>query len=108
MIGAYLNEAITLRRVTSRDEWGKATTFDQAVMARVEWGSKLIVNRTGEQVAAAALVYLKSAAAPTHEDSLVIGGIEYAILKIERKGAFSVSHYEVYINPVGTPAGSIL
>lgn len=98
MITAYCSDPITLRTVTSRDQWNNRTTADAAIMGKVIWKTCLVRNIKGEQVVAAATVLIPgSIAIITHEDQIIIDGVEHGILSIAKKAAFSFSHWEVAI-----------
>jgi hypothetical protein len=98
MISAYLIDPITVRYLSTLDQWNTATYSDVATMARIEWSDKLIRNAKGEQVVSAALVYLGGdIVAPTNADRIVIEGIEHAIMRVDKKTDFSISHYEIWI-----------
>lgn len=98
MISAYLIDEVTIRYLATADQWNTATYTDVAAKARVVWSNKLIRNAQGEQVVAAALVYLAGdITAPTNADRITIGGVEHAIVRVDKKAAFSTSHYEVWI-----------
>jgi hypothetical protein len=98
MIRAYMTDPVTLRILSGRDAWQEPAWNSLPVMAKVEWGSRLVRNAKGEQVTAAAVVYLPpSVSQITHEDRVMIDGIEHAIIRIERKEDFSFSHVEVFI-----------
>jgi len=98
MISAYLVDSISVKYLSSLDQWNTPTWSTVAVKARVEWQNKLIRNAAGEQVVAAALVYLASdITAPTNADRIVIAGVEHVIMRVDKKTTFSTSHYEIYI-----------
>ena len=105
MIRSYLIDSITIRYLTALDQWQEPTWNDVAVKARVEWGDKLIRNAQGEQVVSAALVYLAGdVTPPTNADRIILGlivsgveSVEYAIIRVDKKTDFSISHFEVWI-----------
>lgn len=98
MITAYLVDDIVIRYLDTLDPFNTATYTDVAVKARVEWSNKLIRNAQGEQVVAAALVYLAGdITAPTNADRITIDGVDHAIMRVDKKAAFSTSHFEVWI-----------
>lgn len=98
MIGAYLVDAVTLKHLTGRDQWQEPAWAMLALMGKVDWGSRLVRNAQGEQVVAAALVYLPgTVAAVAHEDRIIIDAVEHTIIKIEKKADFSISHWEIFI-----------
>ena len=98
MITAYLVDDVVIRYLDTLDPFNTATYTDVAVKARVEWSNKLIRNTQGEQVVAAALVYLAGdVTAPTNADRITIDGVEHAIMRVDKKTAFSTSHFEVWI-----------
>lgn len=98
MITAYLVDDIVIRYLDTLDPFNTATYTDVAVKARVEWSNKLIRNTQGEQVVAAALVYLAGdITAPTNADRITIDGVDHAIMRVDKKAAFSTSHFEIWI-----------
>lgn len=98
MITAYLVDDIVIRYLDTLDPFNTATYTDVAVKARVEWSNKIIRNTQGEQVVAAALVYLAGdITAPTNADRITIDGVDHAIMRVDKKAAFSTSHFEVWI-----------
>jgi hypothetical protein len=98
MIQAYLVDDIVIRYLATLDPWNTATYTDVAVKARVVWSNKLIRNTQGEQVISAALVYLDGdITALTNADRITIGGLEHAIMRVDKKTDFSTSHYEIWI-----------
>ena len=98
MITAYLVDDVVIRYLATLDPFNTATYTDVAVKARVEWSNKIIRNTQGEQVVAAARVYLAGdITAPTNADRITIDGVEHAIMRVDKKAAFSVSHYEIWI-----------
>ncbi len=98
MIGSYLIDDVTIRNLVSLDQWNTPTYTDVAVKARVDWQDRLIRNAQGEQVVAAARVYLAGdITAPTNADRITIDGVEHAIMRVDKKTDFSVSHYEIWI-----------
>lgn len=98
MLGAYLIDDVTIEYLGTLDKWNNPTYTQVAVKARVEWSNRLIRNLKGEQVVSAALVYLAgNILAPTNADKILIAGVRHAIIRVDRKAAFSLSHWEAYI-----------
>ena len=98
MIGAYCIDALTIRYLTAMDQWNTPTYTNVTVKGRVEWSNKLIRNAQGEQVVSAALVYLGGdIVEPTNADKIVIDGVEHAIMRVDKKTDFSMSHFECFI-----------
>jgi hypothetical protein len=98
MISAYLIDTVSIKRLTSRDQWQEPTWTSETLRARVEWQNKLIRNDKGEQVVSGALVYMSGdITAPTNADRIVIDSIEHAIMRVDKKTDFSTSHFEVWI-----------
>jgi hypothetical protein len=98
MISAYLIDALMVRYLASLDQWNTPTYTNVSVMGRVEWQDKLIRNAKGEQVVSAALVYLAGdITAPTNADKITIDGKDHSIMRVDKKTAFSTSHFEVWI-----------
>jgi uncharacterized protein with ACT and thioredoxin-like domain len=98
MISAYLIDEIVIKNLVSLDQWNEPTWATVTVKGRIEWASKLIRNAQGEQVVSAALVYFGSdVAGLTIDDRIVIDGVEHAIMRVDKKTDFSLSHWEVWI-----------
>ena len=98
MLNAYLIDPISIKYLTALDQWNVPTFSTVAVMARVEFQNQLIRNAQGEQVVAVGPVILPpDIVAPTNADRIIIDGVEHAIMRVDKKAAFSISHYEVYI-----------
>ena len=99
MIKAYLIDSIQIKYLTTLDQWQEPTWNNVAVNARIEWRDKLIRNMQGEQVVSAALVYLAGdVTPPTNADRIIIDSIEHAIIRVDKKTDFNVSHYEIFIS----------
>jgi len=96
MIRAYCVDTITIRRIT-RGAWSEPSASSIAVKGYVDWKTKLVRNIKGEQVVAMATVYLIYDGLLTHEDRLVIDGIDHGIINIVVGKDFSKNHYEAYI-----------
>jgi hypothetical protein len=88
MINAYLQDSITIRKVTY-DQWGSPSTSDVSTLGRFEFKTKLVRNDAGEQVVSSANVLLKSDASVEHEDKIVYAGKVYSIINIEIKKDFT-------------------
>lgn len=98
MIEAYLIDDIAIKYLTALDQWNTPTYSTVTLKARVEWQDRLIRNAQGEQVVSAALVYLAGdIVAPTNADRIIIEAIEHAIMRVDKKTDFSMSHWEIYI-----------
>jgi hypothetical protein len=98
VIDAYLIDAVVIRYLTALDPWNTPTWTNVSVMGRIEWQDKLIRNAQGEQVVSAALVYLSgNIIEPKTADRIIIGGVEHAIMRVDKKTDFSLSHLEIWI-----------
>lgn len=98
MIGAYLTETVTVKYLAAMDKWQTPTWTTATVRARIEQKDRLIYNSRGEQTASSAVVYLPGdITEPTTEDRIVIGAVEYPILRVDKISDFSACHYEVYL-----------
>jgi hypothetical protein len=98
MISAYLIDDLTIRYLTAMDQWNTPTYTNVAVKGRIEWQNKLIRNAQGEQVVSAALVYLGGdIIEPTNAERIIIDDVEHAIMRVDKKTDFSISHWEIYI-----------
>ena len=98
MISAYLIDELTVRYLIGRDQWNTSAYEDVEVKGRIGSSNRLIRNATGEQVAAAGPVFLSGdIKAPTTADKIVIAGVEHAIIRVDKKADFSMSHFEAWI-----------
>ena len=98
MIEAYLIDPVSLKHLVSRDQWQTPTWSTLALMGKVDWGYKLVRNAKGEQVVAAARVYLPgTVAAITNDDRIIIDSVEHSIITVNKMTDFSMSHWEVWI-----------
>lgn len=99
MINAYLIDTVTIKYLAALDKWQTPTWTEATARARIEQKDRLIYNGKGEQVTSSAVVYLPGdITEPTNEDRIVIGAVEYPILRIDKKSDFSACHYEVYLS----------
>lgn len=97
-MNAYLIDPVTLRRFVSRDDWNKPTYTNVALMGRVEWQTKLVRDFKGEEVISAALVYLdNTVSSVTNMDRIILDGVDHAILRIDKRTDFSISHWEIWV-----------
>jgi hypothetical protein len=97
MIDIYMTDPLTLKHLVSRDEWGEPTYELVALMGRVDWKTRLVRDLKGEQVVSMGLVTLpRSVAEVTHEDRIIVDGIEHAIIVIQKMADFEFSHWELY------------
>jgi hypothetical protein len=98
MIDIYMTNPVTLKRLASRDQWNEPTYTTTALMAKVDSKTRLVRDLKGEQVVSSALVYLPgSVAAVSHEDRVIIDGVEHVIIAIQKMADFEFSHWELYI-----------
>lgn len=88
MINAYLQDDITIRKVTY-DQWGTPSTSDTSTVGRFTFKTKLVRNNAGEQVVSSANVLLKPDESVAHEDKIVYSGKEYSIISIEVQKDFT-------------------
>lgn len=109
MIDAYCVDQVTIIADEGRDEWGEPLArTSHPVRGYIEWKTRLVRNIKGEEVAAPSGIFspvrvyinlrkLDKALGRvlTHEDRVLIGGRERAILAISEPKAFSGSHYEI-------------
>lgn len=99
MIDIYMTDPVTLKRLASRDEWNEPTYALVPLMGRVDWKARLVRNLQGEQVVSMGLVTLpRSLAAVTHEDRIIVDGVEHAIVAIQKIADFEFSHWEIYLS----------
>lgn len=98
MIGSYMVDPVTIVRHAAPDTFNEtgAPTLELTT-GYIQWGSKLIRNVQGEQVVAAARVWLEHDATLNHEDKIRIDGVDHPILQIETPKDFEARATLVYI-----------
>jgi hypothetical protein len=97
MIRAYSVDDITIIR-GGRDQWGEPLPpTNIPVKGYIDWKTKLVRDIKGEEVVAAATVYLLYDGLLNHEDRFLIAGLEHPVINIFEGKDFSRNHYEVYI-----------
>jgi len=88
MLRAYMTDAITWIQAGEPDEWGEPTaTTETDIKARVEWGERRVVDQSGTERLASALVHMSGKPAPG-SDKFNIDGTEYSILSYHEKKSF--------------------
>jgi len=104
MISAYCVDDITVVRYGGYDSWNQPlATTDVDVKGKIEYKTRLVRDLEGEEVVSSAMVRFPESIdtdlgrALIHEDMLKFGGVEHAILRIDKPKAFSNPIYEVYI-----------
>jgi hypothetical protein len=98
MIDIYMTDPVTLKRLVSKDQWNEPIYELVALMGRVDWKTRLVRNLKGEQVVSMGTVTLpRSLAAVSHEDRVIIDGVEHAIIAIQKMADFEFSHWEIYV-----------
>lgn len=98
MIGSYMVDTLTIVRHATLDQWNEPGTATlELTTGYIEWGSKLVRNLQGEQVVAAARVWLEYDSTLTHEDKIRIDGVDHSILQIETHKDFEARATVVYI-----------
>jgi len=96
MINAYQNEKIILIKSGGIDEWNEPlATTEIITRARVDYKTQKVKDISGDDMISSAVVLLKSKI--TYEDKIKIDGIEYPIIRIDRKQDFSNVYWEVYL-----------
>lgn len=85
MIGALLNNTVTLTPRTGRNKFNEAS-FGTAVTSRARFESvnKIVKGPQGEDIGCDAQVFLPSDVTPTVEDKLEFEGVTYRIVTIDR------------------------
>ena len=97
MIRLYLTSTVYRIRPT-RDQWGEvSTTASTLLMARVEWGTRVVIGRAGEEVVSQAMVLLAPETVIQPEDLLRIDGVDYPVKTWRREADFSNRVMRVFI-----------
>ncbi len=98
MISAYLRDSLTIVRHGTRDEWGtESAATEEAVLGYIEWGTRLVRDIKGEEVASSANILLAYDATLTHEDRIRIDGVEHPIISIALVKDFTTRAMKVFI-----------
>jgi len=98
MIESYMVDPLTIVRHVAPDSFNEAGTPSfELTTGYIEWGTKLIRNLQGEQVVAAARVWLEYDVTLNHEDKIRIDGVDHSILQIETPKDFEARATLVYI-----------
>lgn len=98
MIGAYLKDTVTIVRHGTRDQYGtESGTTNEAVKGFLQWKTRLVLNLQGEEVLSSASVLMRYDATLTHEDKIIVGGVEHPILAIELVRDLTVRGMRIYI-----------
>ena len=119
MINCYMVDDITIIKYMGNDSWGEPNSGEIISMkGYVEWKTRLIRNRKGEEVVSSCMVYFdkhrleNALGGPLfHEDRIIldVGGVvsmygsvpanslERAIVDIRQPKSFSHPIYEVYL-----------
>jgi len=95
MFSAYMNDTITIRRMTA-GSWGTTTPTDTTAKCRFEFKTKLVRNSAGEQVVASARVLLPVLTLG-HQDKIIYLTKTYSIIAIELIKDFSNKGMVVYL-----------
>lgn len=99
MISAYLRDPLTIVRHGARDQWGsEGATTSEAALGYIEWSTRLVRNIKGEEVASSANILLAYDATLTHEDRILIDGVEHSIITIQRVKDFTARAMKVFIS----------
>ena len=101
MINAYLRDDITLKTVSTQDEWNTNGYTSATIKVRVEYKTHMIQNAKGEDVESNMQIFMKTMTLDKHRNRIVVEGIEYAILKIQRLKSFrsgnSGGHIQIWL-----------
>jgi hypothetical protein len=98
MFNCYATDTVTWVKAPTVDQYGAITAPGARVSLRlrVKWGTRLVRNMHGEQVASAASLHM--AEMPTHLDTFEISGVTHAVLAIHENADFTVRDYRVYLS----------
>lgn len=97
MIGVYSGDSITLKSKTSDDQWNTTTYSSSTVSCRIEYKTQLVKNQAGEDVKSEIMIFLENDISVNHGDKVLVNSKEYAIIKIDQRKDFSLSHTEIYL-----------
>ncbi len=114
MMNAYMTDTVVLKQSQGADKWGEPLEpVNVSMKARVEYKTRQVTSKTGQQVIATGIVIMKplkiikdvtgrgadgqGANTISYEDKLIVEGIEYSIARISQEKDFSVRALSVYI-----------
>ncbi len=98
MIGAYLKDTVTIVRHGTRDQYGtEGPTTSALVKCFIEWKTRLLRNIKGEEVQSSAAILMRYDPTLTHEDRVMVSGVEHPIVSIELQRDFAIRSMKVYI-----------
>lgn len=95
MITSYLNQTITLKSVSSLDEYGSPTYSSSSIKARFEYERKIVRNRDGVEVISEAACYTTTVVKP--DDVITYDSKDWTVIAVAVLPDLggSISHYEV-------------
>ena len=97
MIESYLTDSVVIVR-TTKDKWGEVSATALAThAARVEWQSKMVLDRAGQEVVAAGRILVANDADILHSDLLRVEGDDHGIIQIRIAKDFAARLKEVWI-----------
>lgn len=80
MIGVYLNQTVTWKRVVGLNEYGEPQTEEQEIRVRWEGKRRLVRNAQGQEVVSEARVFCEEAVQPG--DILERGGRDWPVIAV--------------------------
>ena len=95
MIGNYCNQSITLKSVSSIDEYGQATYATSTIAARYEYSRKIVKDGNGKDVISEARCFTVTAVKP--DDVLTFDGKDWPVISVANQPDLNgvVKFYEV-------------
>jgi hypothetical protein len=80
MIGNYANQSVTLKSVSSIDEYGQATYATPTIAARYEYSRKIVKDGNGKDVISEARCFTATAVKP--DDVITFDGKDWIVISV--------------------------
>ena len=97
MITIYSNQFVTLKSLTSIDEYGQAAYTTKVIPARFEYQRKVVKNRQGVEVVSEAKLFTEEIIKP--DDAVTFSGRTWPVISVSEQYGLSgeLSHYEARV-----------
>lgn len=86
MMKVYMRDIVTLR-IAQTDKWGTKTFTNRNVRARIDEGSKIVRDFSGEQVVSSAQITIETTSL-THKDKVRYDSTDHTIIRIDEPQDF--------------------
>lgn len=99
MLNAYAIHDFILKRWVSYDKYNNPTYQNEPVKGYIEWKNVRVRDIEGEEVVAAATIWLPNRyAKPDHKDIVEVDGVDHTIINATDLTDFSNTGWTFYIN----------